>query len=780
VRAHRALLATLALLAVGLVTAVALAPAATSSVTVSMSVPSSVSLASNCTNPASYSLGTVLPGASALTSSSTPCSFTFQSSNDTSMLRVGQMDGAGTAMTQQNPNWTQRIASQPAFPIVVSRPDNAAKAVAFDPSGKPYTTTNSGATWVGQTTVAALSGVTIAAWVNGTDTVYALQNNQLYRSLDAGVTWAAIGATTGMLYATSMAAPSATTIYLGGLYGIYRTTNTGTSWTQIAGPFSAIYAQIRAPNTSTVYYITTGTVNKITAADTAPSVTSTSNFMATGGGGLAVAPNLTDVYAISGNAVWRSTDSGTTFAQVATKPGKGGLRAIQATANNAIYAVGNDGTVMYSTDGTTWSTVSMPTTNQLNYVSGTGATVYIAASGGKVFSTTTATTFVSNVAGGKEDWRDVTAVAPDTAWAVGSSGAISKSTDAGATFTPQTSNTAVHLEGVAAASDALHAVAVGKGGLIDYTANGGTTWTVVPSGTTADLWEVTYADATTVVAVGSGGTILRSNDAGATWSTVRTGAGQLYAVDAGNDVRAIWAGGTGGQLLKSVDGGATWSAQASGTTAEFQTISAVSPLVAYATTSTTGDEIRVTRDGGTTWTSSLTGYPVNGLAAADETNVVAIQEAASWRSTSDAGANWYYTSPRYTTQVAVTALDAHKFISVGRGGAVYTLAGLNAVNDYGGANTWSGAGANMFGVCLQNIGLSAAIGLWTKDASGTCTSADTDPWNAVPLSPVKVAQTSLAGQSGSADFVFGARTATNQPAGIYRATIVFEALAPAV
>jgi|GEM_PF-1504971 len=63
----------------------------------------------------------------------------------------------------------------------------------------------------------------------------------------------------------------------------------------------------------------------------------------------------------------------------------------------------------------------------------------------------------------------------NTGWAVGSDGAIYKTTDAGSTWTPQVSGYSGWLLGVAFA-DANHGWAVGSGGII-ATADGGATWT---------------------------------------------------------------------------------------------------------------------------------------------------------------------------------------------------------------------------------------------------------------------------------------------------------------
>lgn len=84
-------------LVAALVATVSPAGGASSSTVVQVHVPSATAIAPTCaTGSASASFGTVLPGASAVTSAD--CSVQFSSSNDTASLLLSQEDGSGTAM----------------------------------------------------------------------------------------------------------------------------------------------------------------------------------------------------------------------------------------------------------------------------------------------------------------------------------------------------------------------------------------------------------------------------------------------------------------------------------------------------------------------------------------------------------------------------------------------------------------------------------------------------------------------------------------------------------
>jgi hypothetical protein len=131
------------------------------------------------------------------------------------------------------------------------------------------------------------------------------------------------------------------------------------------------------------------------------------------------------------------------------------------------------------------------------------------------------------------------------------------------------------LESVSCA-DATHVWAVGTGGAILATTNGGATWSPQTSGTGADLWAATFADSTHGWAVGwddssgsVGGVILATGDGGATWTKQASGRDEWLNGVAFADATHGWAVGrnitTGvGSILATDDGGVTWAVQKTG------------------------------------------------------------------------------------------------------------------------------------------------------------------------------------------------------------------------
>ncbi len=182
---------------------------------------------------------------------------------------------------------------------------------------------------------------------------------------------------------------------------------------------------------------------------------------------------------------------------------------------------------------------------------------------------------------------------------VGINGACYLSLDAGTSWSARSSGTTRSLQAVSF-SDVANAVAVGQG-VITRTTNGGDTWSVFSqigdpydfwdvsylggsafavglngiifratgysnnwsqqsSGTTANLWGVSFVSTSTGMAVGDGGTILYTTDAGATWAPrpipgVTT---RIQKVAMLNETTAT-VGGFGARIYQTTDAGLTWT-----------------------------------------------------------------------------------------------------------------------------------------------------------------------------------------------------------------------------
>jgi len=150
--------------------------------------------------------------------------------------------------------------------------------------------------------------------------------------------------------------------------------------------------------------------------------------------------------------------------------------------------------------------------------------------------------------------------APDNrvVWAVGAGGKIVRSEDGGDSWVRQASNTEVNLQGIAA-WDSDNAMVVGNDDVVLVTNDAGRSWTraeIPATNNPNKLFRVRIADET-AWAVGEFGAVLRSTDHGATWSRVLPEEDRAW-----NDITFVgnagWLVGEFGALMRTADGGVTW------------------------------------------------------------------------------------------------------------------------------------------------------------------------------------------------------------------------------
>jgi photosystem II stability/assembly factor-like uncharacterized protein len=163
-------------------------------------------------------------------------------------------------------------------------------------------------------------------------------------------------------------------------------------------------------------------------------------------------------------------------------------------------------------------------------------------------------------------------------------------------------------------ADVNTGTAVGVGGQVLRTTDGGKRWIPQLSGTTQTLRKVHFVDGNTGTVVGDTGTILRTEDGGATWSAQASGTSRnLFGV-------AFWDSNMGmvvgdrGTILLTDDGGATWTNSPSVTTAELRGVACASAS-SWAVVGYLFDTQKIvhsgillrTLDGGSSWITQTTG-----------------------------------------------------------------------------------------------------------------------------------------------------------------------------
>ena len=233
------------------------------------------------------------------------------------------------------------------------------------------------------------------------------------------------------------------------------------------------------------------------------------------------------------------------------------------------WAVGNDGTVLYTTDaGTIWSA-----------------------------------DVIANYTG---TIRDIYFVDSENGWVVGDGGTVIATTDGGSNWTSQTTNTTVTLFAVYFI-DSKNGWASGRNGTVIATTDGGTTWSLQVSGTTGtDLRGIHFVNSARGWAAGTGNTIITTADGGTIWSKQTNGiSGSATLIDMHFiDSNRGWIVEQSGKIITTTDGGTTWSAQDSGGTNRLSGI--YFPDSEHGWTAGADGIIRHTVNGGITWHTQTT------------------------------------------------------------------------------------------------------------------------------------------------------------------------------
>jgi len=504
--------------------------------------------------------------------------------------------------TNGGTTWTEQISvtEQWLYGVYFTDANNGwAVGTEWDPNqGLILHTTNGGATWNKQTsgTTEDLFSVcftdTNNGWVVGVTTL---------RTTDGGTTWIEQNGISGS--AVCFTDVNNGWIVSGGGI-ILRTTNGGTTWTQqTSGTDYPLHSvSFTDANNGTVvgsqYIIPlhrfVGIVLRTTNGGTnwtiqlnetgytliGVSFSDANNGTVVGGGYPNFSLGTTILRTTNGGTNWNSQTSGTTTA--------GFQDVFFADANNGwvigIDEFNNSGVILKTTNGgTTWSEQTIGTYLGLRGLFFTdlnnGWVVAISSPYGKIFHTTNGgTTWTSQTVTETNYLFDIAFSDENNGWIIGN--ANFRTTDGGTTWIEQYG---LVLEGEAICfADANNGWVVGAQGKIFRTTNGGTDWIQQTSGTTNQLWDVSFTDVNNGWAVCTEyvdslyinyGLILHTTNGGTTWTSSKTsgtseGLQSVFFTDADNG----WVGGGGGVdnlyglILHTTDGGINWTRQINGTT----------------------------------------------------------------------------------------------------------------------------------------------------------------------------------------------------------------------
>jgi len=212
------------------------------------------------------------------------------------------------------------------------------------------------------------------------------------------------------------------------------------------------------------------------------------------------------------------------------------------------------------------------------------------------------------------------------------------------------------------------------------------TWTTQTSGTSNELWGISFVDPVNGWSCGASGTMIHTTDGGLNWSPQTSGISsgilrnmQMYDVNNG------WAVGDNGVIIHTTDGGANWNPQTSGVSVTLRNPSFVSSTLGWVCGAS--GTILHTTDGGASWNPQTSGTTIGLMSIhfVDATNGWAVGSSGGTTQgiilhTSDGGANWApQTAPNNSNLNAVYFVDANHGWAAGNTGTIFatTDGGVN-------------------------------------------------------------------------------------------------------
>ena len=268
--------------------------------------------------------------------------------------------------------------------------------------------------------------------------------------------------------------------------------------------------------------------------------------------------------------------------------------------------------------------------------------------------------------GTNEDLTGVAFVNDLLGYAVGPGGLLLITTDGGQTWTSSNIGVPIDLTGVTVIEDTLFVT--GVNGHICYSVDGGQTWVDASPGANTTFYSTTFINGSYGFACGANGIIYFWN--GTSWVPQQTGViTTFYSVYAiGGTAYAV---GAGGVIFKF--NGVNWIPLNSGASVDFYGVSFFTQSFGYAVGA--GGVIYRTTDGGQTWTSLFSGVSViiRQIVIGDLNTAWAVCDGGVILQTTDGGQTWEIIEAGNGSDfAAVSFVNGHGFI-VGSGGVGYTF-----------------------------------------------------------------------------------------------------------
>lgn len=238
------------------------------------------------------------------------------------------------------------------------------------------------------------------------------------------------------------------------------------------------------------------------------------------------------------------------------------------------------------------------------------------------------------------DFKKISIVNENIAYAAGDDGLIAKSTAPGSwdIISYGTTNFRdVHT------FDEQNVLVCGYGGLLIKTTDGGVNWSEVTIDTAENLRRFHFISSTEGWLVGSDGVVFKTVDGGETWQSLNSGiVGSLYGVffiDANNG----FAVGNDDHVIKTVDGGDNWEVTVLSTNEDLTSVAFIDDKTGWI--SGEDNVILHTTDGGNTWVNQglsldSSGDDFNDITIVSENHIIAVADDHQLAQSEDGGATW--------------------------------------------------------------------------------------------------------------------------------------------
>jgi len=416
-------------------------------------------------------------------------------------------------------------------------------------------------------------------------------------------------------------------------------------------------------------------------------------------GGLTVVQALdaNTVFAGGGCVARRSTDGGRTFTAVrftaVESTCRNQLRDLSFVSKDVGYLLLQDGSVFATDDGGTQFAprTAVPETQAANGGAYAAAIAFLdastgyAASGGRLFQTLDGGVSWRLVAADGRGIRALWFADARRGFAVGNGGLVLRTDDGGGTWAAKDLGAGpLNFTSIRCSGGTLCLLTTDSGAQLVRTTDAGDTPGTLVTPASDPAYAAAFATATRVAAAGEHGTTVVSDDGGVRFASIGGRiAGTFTALRAGGAPDTAYAPGADGRLAKTTDGGKTWTTGNVPTTADLLDVSFPSATVGYAL-DVDGGLFR-TDNAGTSWKALGTGSTRHPRAVlAPDADTVLVVGPRGIRRSVDAGATFAQVTARAVLRQQLASIAAAR-----AGSAIYAWGPTALVRSTDGGRRWT-------------------------------------------------------------------------------------------